>query len=309
MTLAQKLQIIQRLSALNQTALAAKLGVTFVALNRWMNGRAIPHPKAQERIDALYREYSGLTVIPSDVLEAKKKIVFAKALRGKSVLQTMLNHHDIRDQFVLTLTYTSNSIEGSTLTEAETAVVLFHNATLPNKTLVEQLEAKNHQTALLKLFQVLSEQKKPLDEDLVLHLHGILMNGIRHDAGSYRQHGVRIVGANLATANYLKVPILMKELVEDFSRRTTDVIAHTADIHARFEKIHPFSDGNGRVGRLLMHAMLLKRNIVPVIIKPEQKRLYYAYLNTAQRKEDSSLLQDFFCDCILEGWNILESPI
>ena len=305
MTLPNKLKTIQRLSGYSQTELALKLGVTFVALNRWMNGKAVPRERAQERIDALYREYTGLKVIPEQELEAKKNILLLKAKREGSVLRAILDHPDIRDQFVLTLTYSSNAIEGSTLTEAETAVVLFHDATLSDKTLTEQLEAKNHQTALLHLFDHLS-MKKRLDEELVVQLHGMLMNGIRPDAGNYRRHGVRIVGADLPTANHLKVPILMDALCRDFSLLPEDIIQHTANIHARFEQTHPFSDGNGRIGRLLIHAMLLQKNLPPAVIRPEQKRLYYSFLNTAQKKGDTSAFQDFLCDAILDGWDILK---
>jgi len=305
MTIPQKLQTIQRLSGLTQTELARRLGVSFVAFNRWITGKAVPRKKAQDHIDVLYRDYTGLTVIPEEVLAAKKAIVTGKAKRVKRVLGTILENPDIRDQFILVLTYTSNSIEGSTLTEAETAAVLFQNAALPDKTLTEHLEAKNHQAALLYLFDHLLA-KKPPDENLILKLHGMLMNGIRTDAGAYRHHGVRIVGADLPTANYLKVPHLMGELAKDLLSSHKNVIEHVAAVHAIFEQIHPFSDGNGRIGRLLMHAMLLRRNLPPAVIRPEKKRFYYSYLNTAQKKGDTALLQDFICDGVLEGWDIVE---
>ena len=305
MTIPQKLQTIQRLSGLSQTELAQKLGVSFVAFNRWITGKVVPRERAQERIDALYREYTGLKVIPEEALEAKKAIVIGKSNKAKHVLRTILENPDMRDQFVLVLTYTSNSIEGSTLTQAETAAVLFQNVALPDKTLTEQMEAKNHQTALLYLFKHLSV-KKPVHEELILELHGILMNGIRTDAGSYRHHGVRIVGADLPTANYLKVPQLMGEFAADLHNSRKDIIGHIAVTHARFEQIHPFSDGNGRIGRLLMHAMLLQKNLPPAVIRPEKKRFYYSSLNKAQRQGDASLLQDFICDGVLEGWDIVE---
>ena len=305
MTTVQKLQMLQRISGLTQTELAQQLGVSFVSFNRWITGKAAPRRKAEQRIDALYRAFAGLTIIPEEALAAKKAIVMRKARTKRNVLRTILNHPDIRDQFVLVLTYTSNSIEGSTLTEAETAAVLFQNAALPDKTLTEQLEAKNHQTALLYVFFHLLK-KKPLDEDFILRLHGMLMNGIHADAGSYRRHGVRIVGADVPTANYLKVPELVEKLTKKVRVRRTDAIEHVATVHAEFEKIHPFSDGNGRIGRLLMHAMLLRSNLPPAVIRPEKKRLYYACLNTAQKKGDTTLLQDFICDGVLEGWEIVE---
>ena len=98
----------------------------------------------------------------------------------------------------------------------------------------------------------------------------------------------------------------MKALARDMSRKHDDVITHISDIHARFEKIHPFADGNGRVGRLLMNAMSLKENIAPAVILQEKRKFYTAYLNKAQMKNELSLLEDFVCDSILEGYSILE---
>lgn len=305
MTAPQKLIQLRQISGLSQTELAKKLGVSFVSFNTWIHGKSVPRKKAQARIDALYAEYTGLTVIPQSALDAKKKMLLTKAKQTKNVLETILKYPDIRDQFVLLLTYTSNAIEGSTLTEAETAAVLFQHRALPDKTFIEQLEAKNHQTALLHLFDHLSS-KKPIDEHLLLRLHAMLMNGIRSDAGSYRHHGVRIVGADVPTANYAKVPFLMEELAEDLAKPSKDILAQATTVHARFEQIHPFSDGNGRIGRLLLHAMFLKKNLPPAVITPERKYLYYSSLNTAQKSADNSLLQDFLCDAVLEGWRILE---
>ena len=80
----------------------------------------------------------------------------------------------------------------------------------------------------------------------------------------------------------------------------------SARAHYQFEKIHPFADGNGRIGRLLMQAMALRENLAPVVVLQEKRRLYAAYLNKAQMKDDQSLLEDFVCDAILEGYRILE---
>jgi len=305
MTIKQKLELILKLSGLTQQELAGRLGVTFAALNRWINAKAVPRPKAQEKIDELYKEYSGEKQIPETVIEAKKGIILKKQKDHANVVKEILNNPDIRDQFYLSLTYNSNRIEGSTLSANETAAIMFQNAALPNKALVEQLEVKNHQAALSYLFQYLAEDK-PLDEELILKLHSILMNAIKPDAGNYRYHGVRIIGTDVPTANYLKVPELMKELVKDIQKKTKDIFNQIADIHSRFEKIHPFSDGNGRIGRLLMYAMSLSQNLAPVVILQERKRLYTTYLNKAQTKDDPSLLEDFVCDATLEGYRILE---
>lgn len=305
MSLKEKLQFIQKLSGLTQAELAGRLGVTFAALNRWINGRAVPRPKARAKIDELYKEYSGQKQIPATVLEAKKQLILRKNRAHKNVLKEISGNPDIRDQFYLSLTYNSNRIEGSTLSEDETAAIMFENAALPNKSLVEQLEVKNHQAALEYLLGYIAG-KKPLDEELILKLHGILMNAIQPAAGAYRNHGVRIMGTHVPTANYLKIPELMSKLVQDINHKHHNAIAHITGIHSRFEKIHPFSDGNGRVGRLLMQAMALRRNLAPVVVLQEKKRLYAAYLNKAQMQDDHSLLEDFICEAILEGYRILE---
>lgn len=305
MTPKEQLQLIQKLSGLTQAELAGRLGVTFAAFNRWINGKAVPRPKTQEKIEELFREYSGSKRIPETVLEAKKNLVIKKSKSHENALKKILNNPDIKDQFYLSLTYNSNRIEGSTLSEGETAAILFENSALPDKTIIEQLEVKNHQAALDYLFQYLLE-KKPINEELILKLHGILMNAINQDAGNYRRHAVRIMGADMPTANYLKIPELMKKLVRDANIEVEDAIAHIAEIHSRFEKIHPFSDGNGRIGRLLIHVMALSVNFAPAVILQEKRRLYVVYLNKAQTSEDQTLLEDFICDAILEGYRILE---
>jgi len=305
MTIRQKLEIIQKMLGLTQTKLAERFGVSFAAFNSWWTNKSTPRPKMQAAIDELFLEVTGQKTIPADQLSAKKSALNQKSFAHKSVISEILDNPDIRDQFILKLTYHSNSIEGSTLTEPDTAAILFDNAALPSKSLTEQLEAKNHQTALNYLFNCIVKKEK-VDESLVLKLHSILMNGVRSDAGSYRNHAVRITGVNLPTANYMSVPKLMSELMVRAAKKTKNAIASSASVHSKFEQIHPFSDGNGRVGRLLMNAMLLGENLAPAIIRQEQKQLYYTYLYKAQTKNDQSQLEDFLHDAVMEGFKILE---
>ncbi len=305
MTLRQKLEIIQKMLGLTQTKIAERIGVSFVAFNGWWTGKSVPRAKAQKAIDELFMEVTGQKITPTDQLIAKKQSLDLKASDHKNIIAEILANPDIRDQFVLKLTYNSNRIEGSKLTEPDTAAILFDNVALPNKTMAEQLEAKNHQTALNYLFDRIANDEK-INEDMLLKLHSILMSGIRSDAGFYRRHAVRIVGANLPTANYMRVPDLVPEVIAEAAKKTKDMIGAAARVHARFEQIHPFSDGNGRIGRLLMNAMLLKANLAPAVIREGQKRLYYAYLNKAQTKGDCSQLEDFICDAVADGFRILE---
>lgn len=305
MTIQEKLQIIQKATGLTQTRLANRFGVSFAAFNGWWTGKSSPRPKMLVLIDELFLEATGQKIIPVEQLIAKKQILAKKSKKYKNIAADILKNPDIRDMFLLKLTYHSNSIEGSALTEPDTAAILFDNAALPNKSLTEHLEAKNHQTALNYLFEHIARNGK-INENLVLKLHGILMNGIRSDAGCYRNHAVRILGVNLPTANYLKLPDLIPAIIGEAAKKTDDIIALSAFTHSRFEQAHPFSDGNGRIGRILMNAMLLKANLPPAIIKQENKRLYSAFLYKAQTKNDASQLEDFLCEAVMDGFDILE---
>lgn len=304
MKIRDKLKIIQAVAGLTQTEIAAKIGVSFVAFNNWWNEKSLPRKKQEAVIDELYKAYTGQNNIPETVLSAKKELLAGESKKYERVLDIILENSDIHDQFLLTLTYNSNKIEGSTLSEDETADIIFNNKAIPNKNLIEHMEVKNHQTALRYIFRHLSAVKE-IKEELILKLHSILMNGVRDDAGFYRRHGVRIVGSNVPTANYLKIAGLMKDIVRDINKKQGDKVAHVSNIHARFEQIHPFSDGNGRIGRLVLTAMLLRDNIAPAAIKQEEKQIYYASLRRAQLKGDFTQLEDFICEAIRLGFDIL----
>ncbi len=306
MTIQEKLKIIKQTTGLTQTQLAEKLGVSFVAFNNWWLGKSEPRAEKAEKINELLLRVTGASKIPADELAAKKMALVKRAKKYPNVLKKILTIPNLRDAFVLKLTYHSNRIEGSTMTEPDTAAVIFKNIALSNRTLTEQLEAKNHQTALLYLFDYL-HAKKSINEVLVLKLHSILMNGILPDAGSYRRHAVRILGVNLPTSNYLKIPDLLPDVIKEAQKKVKDPINQASAVHARFEQIHPFSDGNGRIGRLLLNAILLKANYAPAIIKQEEKKQYYDYLYKAQSEGDLSLFENFLCDSVNEGYNILEA--
>lgn len=305
MEYADKLQRIQQVTSKTQTELAELLGVSFPTMNSWLHGKSIPRQKTKERINFLYQDYTGKSALGISELEQKSQIITKWGKQIPNPLKTIISRKDLYDTFVLELTYHTNSIEGSTLNEPEVKAVIFDNATIPDKTVVEHQEAKNHQAALGYLFRMLQEGKEVIHEDDILKLHAILMNGIRPDVGQYRTHSVRIVGSNVVTANYLKVPELMTSLVRMLNKKSKNVFHHLAITHAQFEQIHPFSDGNGRVGRLLMHYIALRNGLPPVLIKREKKIAYYKYLQRAQTENNTAFLESFVCDGIVEAYKLL----
>jgi Fic family protein/DNA-binding XRE family transcriptional regulator len=305
MNISQKLHRIQKVTRWTQEKLAKELDVSFATINSWINERSSPRTRLQEKIDALYLEYTGQKRVDPHALKAAKNAIIRKSKSHKNILKQILENPDIYDAFTLSLTYNTNVIEGSTLTERETAAVLFDNASLPNRSLIEQMEAKNHQAALQYLLQHLVKSKI-VNEALIKKLHSMLLNSIRDDAGMYRKHSVRIIGTHVPTANYVRIPSLIEELTHEINKRNEDAIAHIARIHAQFEKIHPFADGNGRIGRLLMHAMALARSLPPVVQKQEKKQAYYIYLEEAQLRHNTVPLENFVCEGVTEGFKILE---
>ncbi|MEX0635894.1 MAG: Fic family protein, partial [Ferruginibacter sp.] len=174
------------------------------------------------------------------------------------------------------------------------------------KTVTEHQEAKNHQAALGYLFRQLNEGTRNLTEDDIKKLHSILMNGIWPNAGQYRDHPVRIVGSNVVTANPAKVPVLMGSLVRELNKKPKNTLAHLAKTHAQFEQIHPFSDGNGRIGRLLMAFVALRDKLPPVLIKRDKRQVYYTYLQRAQTEDQYTFLESFVGDGILESYKLLQ---
>ncbi len=305
----EKLRKIQEKLNFTQTELASMFGVSFPAFNAWFLGKSSPRPKALNKINDLYDKYTGKGEVSSLELEKVYDQILNFSQLISDPLNLVLQRKDLYEHFCVRSTYHSDAIEGSTLTERETAMVIFENTNLKNKTLVEQIEAKNHKVAIQYMFDFLAS-KKDLDGRYIKRLHEILMNGIMDNAGNYRNHGVRIAGTNVVTANYIRVPELMEILVNEINEakklNNRDFIKKSSEIHARFEKIHPFSDGNGRVRRLLLNTMLLSHKISPSIIEKEKKILYYTYLEQAQEHDNYSHLELFIAEAIVVGYQNLK---
>jgi Fic family protein len=293
----EKLEEIMQMGGLTQVSLAQKLGVSFPTINSWLHEKSFPRDTASKKIDILLEEYTSKNMVNAKALKIKIDSILNKANIYQNNLDTLFERRDLYEDMISKLTYHSDGIEGSTLTLKETASIIFKNINIPNKNLIEQIEAKNHKSALIYLFEHM-KSKYVVDESLLKRLHEILMNSILDNAGAYRYHPVRIVGSKTITANYMKIPDLMKELFKEFECSELDVISKASIFHGKFETIHPFPDGNGRVGRLILNAMLIKENIIPVIINQQKKYQYYSCLEKGFETDEYEHLIDFITNSI-----------
>lgn len=308
MSITQKLQKIQKYSGKTQEELARDLGVSFPTLNSWINGKSQPRSKAVEKINSLYRETFGDTSISAHELDKKVEKLKQLQRQFSEPFSILMSKKDVYDDFLLSLTYHTNSIEGSTFNEPDVKAVLFDDVTIPNKSVREHQEAKNHQGALGFIMRWIRDNNNVIDEEFIKHIHQILMNGIMHNAGEYRNHSVRIAGVNVPTSNHLSINKHMSEYINECNQLQKDPLTQIEQIaktHARFEQIHPFSDGNGRVGRLLILILAFKYNMAPVLIKKEKKQAYYTYLEESQVKNNHIPLTSFIFDAIFEGYKLL----
>lgn len=300
----EKLSHILGATGWSQEFLAGKLGVSFVSLNSWVNQKAEPRQSAKDAIDALALEVLGSSVVDKTRLVKLKE----KALTTKARVRNLLKNRDLLDKITVSLTYHNNATEGSTMTEKDVVAVVYKHELLKNRTTIEQREAINHQVALYFLLDLIAEAGPDfeLTPEIIKALHLRMMNGIISDAGNFRNHSVRIRGSQVPLANFIKIPDLIRKWCNLVNSETGDPIELLARSHAEFEKIHPFSDGNGRVGRLLLFGLALSRNIAPPILKKERRSAYYKYLEIAQTREETDLLEEFISVAILETAEILE---
>jgi Fic family protein len=181
----------------------------------------------------------------------------------------------LRNEFIIENTFNSNAIEGNTLTLRETALILEQGITIGEKPLKDHLEAVGHRDAFEFIFS-LTDKKEPLTEWVIKQIHSLVLMNDKANAGVYRSIPVAIQGAlHKPTAPYL-IESEMSELLIEYNNNTADhVIEKIAKFHLQFEGIHPFIDGNGRTGRLIMNFELIKAGYLPVNIKYADRLKYY----------------------------------
>jgi len=178
------------------------------------------------------------------------------------------------------LAYTSNNLEGNTLTRKETRLVIEEDITSSSKPFVHYQEAVNHAKAFEYIIDVL-KSGKTINENIVLDIHKRLLFGIDdYNAGFYRNCPVRISGSRVILPNPMKVPDLMKEFFAKYEH--IEGVADIIKLHLDFVSIHPFSDGNGRCARLLMNLLLMKNGFCPIIIRPRDRKRYINSIEKAQ---------------------------
>ncbi|MDO8575610.1 MAG: Fic family protein [bacterium] len=219
------------------------------------------------------------------------------------VLDTALVKN-LDDWYRIELTYTSNALEGNTLTRQETALVVEKDISIEGKQLRELIEAKNHAEAVEFVKEFVKNNKKSSDIALavILDIHRILLQ--KNDdvnAGRIRSVPVRISGSTSVMPNADSVSKLMEEFMM-WLRETNDHPVLTAiEAHYRLVSIHPFVDGNGRTARLLLNLILLQNNYPPVIIHPEDRRIYVTSLEKAQTGGSKDDYEKFMLEAVLKS--------
>lgn len=200
---------------------------------------------------------------------------------------------NLDEWFKIELTYTSNAIEGNTLTRAETALVVEKGITVQGKSLKEHLEATNHAEALDYIKTLVNKKRKDLALNDILEIHHIILNKIEEDnAGRFRTQHARITGSKTIPPNPLKVPDLMEEFIKWLTGINIEhPVKIAADAHFKLVSIHPFIDGNGRTSRLLMNLLLMQEGYPPCIIRKEDR---LAYIDSLEKGQTINDLTDYY---------------
>lgn len=181
----------------------------------------------------------------------------------------------LREDFMVDYTYNSNAIEGNTLTLKETAMVL-QGMTIDQKPLKDHLEAVGHRDAFLYI-EELSQRKARLREYEIKSIHSLVLMDKADDRGVYRRVPVTIAGAYTEPVQPYLIEPRIEELLQNNEKRkkTMHPIERIARFHLEFEGIHPFIDGNGRTGRLVMNLELIRSGYPTINVKFADRKKYY----------------------------------
>lgn len=202
----------------------------------------------------------------------------------------------LKEEFTVEFTYNTNAIEGNTLTLRETDLVL-RGLTIDRKPLKDHMEAIGHKEAFDYINELVKE-KLPLSENIIKRIHYLVLADKRDDRGVYRKVPVRIMGAQHEPVQpYLIMP-KMEQLLREYVESSGHIVTKLAKFHIEFEAIHPFIDGNGRTGRLLVNLELMKAGFPPIDIKYTDRLTYYKAFDDYHVKHSLKTMEDLFAGYI-----------
>lgn len=292
--LGEKIKSYRESKNMTQNEIANILGVKSATVSKYESGTLEPNIEALKKLSELFE------VTIDELLNDKEdefdisKINILNMLREQKDMKLKGNlYHNIQ----ITFAYNTNHIEGSKLTEDQTRYIYETNTLLAEKDSItdldDVLETANH----FKLVDyMLDIADKKLTEKMIKEFHKILKEGTsdsRKDwfvVGDYKKLSNEVGG--LKTTDPKNVERDIKKLLEWYESLKQVTINEIIEFHAKFEMIHPFQDGNGRVGRIIAFKECLKNNIVPFIILDKDKLFYYRGLNQYQTNKEKGYLID-----------------
>ena len=198
----------------------------------------------------------------------------------------------LNEEFTVEYTYNSNAIEGNTLTLRETDMVL-RGLTIDQKPLKDHMEAVGHKEAF-DFVRELVQDNVPISERVIQQIHYLVLADKKEDRGVYRRVPVRIMGAQHEPVQPYLIQPHMEQLMLNFAESTEHIITKLARFHIEFEGIHPFIDGNGRTGRLLVNLELMKAGYPPIDIKFTDRIAYYNAFGEYYSKGNLAAMEKLF---------------
>ena len=259
----------------------------------YQEGRAwkIPHDAAKPT-DGRYKTKESLIPIIEEKLEELNK--------RRPLTEGELER--LNEEFLTEYTYNSNAIEGNTLTLRETDMVL-RGLTIDQKSLKEHLEVIGHKEAFDFVTEIVKE-KCEINERVIKQIHYLVLANKKDDRGVYRRVPVRIMGAAHETAQPYLIVTKMEELLRNYLASEEHIVTKLARFHIEFEGIHPFIDGNGRTGRLLVNLELMKAGYPPIDIKFTDRIAYYNAFDEYHVKHNLKAMESLFAKYINERLDI-----